>query len=82
MFLKKIVSKKNAFVEYRPLSDDQKHRVTSYVVIVDGKEVKEFTTQLEAEKWACENDYIIHVARVRHLQDKPNPAHWRRSDCK
>jgi hypothetical protein len=72
----------NAFVEYRPKSADQTAGVTHHVVEVDGKEVKQTNTQLEAEKWACSQGYTVHVARERHRQDKPNPAHWRVSDCK
>lgn len=71
----------NAYVEHRPRSDDQTHGITHHVVIVDGKEVNIFDTQLEAEKWACEEGYTVHVARERHRQDKPNPAHWREADC-
>ena len=71
----------NAYVEYRPLSSDQTHGVTHHVVIVDGKEYGPYITQLEAEKVACKAGYTVHVARQRHLQDKPNPAHWRKSDC-
>ena len=72
----------NAYVEYRPKSADQTRGVTHHVVIVNEKEVKEFKTQLEAEKWACGQGYTVHVARERHLQDRPNPAHWRKADCK
>ena len=72
----------NAYVEYRPKSTDQTHGVTHHVVIVDEEEVKKFSTQREAEEWACKNGYTVHVARERHRQDRPNPAHWRKSDCK
>ena len=72
----------SAYVEYRPKSNDQTHGVTHHVVEVNGKEVQTFSTQLEAEKWACKQGYTVHVARERHCQDKPNPAHWRVSDCK
>lgn len=71
----------NAYVEYRPLSSNQTHGVTHHVVIVGGKEHGPYKTQLEAEKSACQAGYAVHVARQRHLQDKPNPAHWRQSDC-
>jgi hypothetical protein len=43
----------NAYVEYRPKSSDQTHGVTHHVVEVNGVEVRQFNTQLEAEKWAC-----------------------------
>ncbi len=72
----------NAYVEYRPKSSDQTHGVTHHVVEVNGEEVRKFNTQLEAEKWACSQGHTVHVARERHRQDKPNPAHWRKSDCK
>jgi hypothetical protein len=77
----------SAYVEHRPLSDDKDCPVTGYVVIVkhpDGEteEVTGFKTQLQAEEWACDKGYTVHVARVRHLQDKPTPAHWRVADCK
>jgi IS5 family transposase len=73
----------NAYVEYRPKSDVQTHGVTHHVVIADGKEVGErHTTQLSAEKWACAKGYTVHVARERHRQHQPTPAHWRKSDCK
>ena len=72
----------NAYVEYRPKSSDQTHGVTHHVVIVDGQEVQTFSTQREAESWACSRGYTVHVARERHRQERPNPAHWRTSDCK
>lgn len=72
----------NAFVEYRPKSNEQTHGVTHHVVFVDGQEYGPFKTQLEAEKWACAQGHTVHVARERHRQDRPNPAHWRRSDCR
>jgi len=73
----------NAYVEYRPKSSEQTHGVTHHVVIVNEKEVgSQHTTQLAAEKWACTQGYTVHVARERHRQDRPTPAHWRKSDCK
>jgi hypothetical protein len=63
----------NAFVEYRPKSDQQTHGVTHHVVIVNEVEVQKFNTQLEGEKWACKAGYTVHVARERHRQDRPNP---------
>ena len=34
-------------------------------------------TQLEAIAWAKSNGHSPHVARVRHLNDKKKPDHWR-----
>lgn len=72
----------NAYVEYRPISSEQKHGVTHHVVIVNEEEVHEAKTQLNAEKWACRKGYTVHVARERHLQHRPDPAHWRIADCR
>jgi len=73
----------NAYVEYRPKSSDKTHGVTHHVVIVNGAEVgTTHKTQRAAEEWACGKGYTVHVARERHLQDRPTPAHWRKSDCK
>lgn len=71
----------NAYVEYRPKSAYQTHGVTHHVVIVDEEEVYETNLQSDAEAWACGKGYTVHVARERHLQDRPNPAHWRKADC-
>ena len=36
-----------------------------------------FKTQREAIEWAKKNGHMPHVARVRHLNDKKRPDHWR-----
>jgi hypothetical protein len=36
-----------------------------------------FKTQLEAIDWSRKNGYAPLVARVRHLNDKRKPDHWR-----
>jgi len=36
-----------------------------------------FKTQREAIDWSRENDHAPLVARVRHLNDKKVPDHWR-----
>ncbi len=71
----------NAYVEYRPKSSDQTHGVEYHVVIVNDAEVHRDTTQRAAENWACSRGYTVHVARERHRQDRPTPAHWRKADC-
>ena len=73
----------NAYVEYRPKSDDQTHGVTHHVVIVNDQEVGEiFRTQLSAEKWACAQGYTVPLPPQRHTQYLPTPAHYRVSDCR
>ena len=36
-----------------------------------------FKTQHEAIEWAKKTGHTPHVARVRHLNDKEKPHHWR-----
>jgi hypothetical protein len=67
-----------AFIEHRPLTTDPKAAATYHAVVVDGKDVKDFKTQREAEEWAKAQGYSpIHVARERHLQNRDVPDHWR-----
>jgi len=67
----------DAYVEYRPKAANQTAGVTHHVVIVNGREIKEFSTQKNAADWAKNQGYSTHVARERHLQDRDTPAHWR-----
>jgi hypothetical protein len=69
---------KEAFVEYRPKSHDKNAPVSRHVVIVDGNEEHTAKTQKEAAEWATRLEFIVHVARERHLQDQSQPAHWRK----
>jgi hypothetical protein len=36
-----------------------------------------FKTEREAIEWARKNNHLSLVARVRHLNDKKIPDHWR-----
>jgi len=40
-------------------------------------ELGKFNTQADAIGWAKKNGHTPHVARVRHLNDKKKPDHWR-----
>ncbi|KAB8309982.1 hypothetical protein EH228_11765 [Erwinia endophytica] len=71
------MSKKHAYVEHRPTSTNKHATTEHHVVIVDGKEVKKTNTQKDAADWAISMDFVVHVARERHLQDRDTPAHWR-----
>jgi hypothetical protein len=72
-----------AFVEHRPRSTDPQEMTRHYVIIVNGREVGgEFKTQEAAKVYACNAKYDpVHMARVRHLQDRDQPAHWRVDRC-
>ncbi|MGZ3862494.1 MAG: hypothetical protein ACXVPN_02735 [Bacteroidia bacterium] len=72
-----------AYIEHRPHASSEHVPTSHYVIIVGGKEVHgPFLTQASAKNKACSEGYHpIHVARQRHLQDKDQPAHWRRDPC-
>jgi hypothetical protein len=71
-----------AYVEHRPLSTSPTADVTHYAIIVSGVEVGSFKTQKEAKDAACRAGYSpVHVARVRHLQNRDIPDHWRKDPC-
>lgn len=67
----------HAYVEARPLSKNPGDPITGYVVIANNAIVHQNATQKGAADWSLRNGYSTHVARVRHLQDRAQPAHWR-----
>lgn len=71
-----------AFVEHRPRSTDPDTVTAHYTVVVDGRDNGTFQTQAAAKDKACLDGHRpVHVARVRHLQDRDTPAHWRVDPC-
>lgn len=67
------------FVEARPKGKPEGSPITEYVVEDHADHVlARFATQEEAIKWAKKHGDTPHVARVRHLNDKDKPDHWRR----
>jgi hypothetical protein len=68
----------NVYVEPRPKGRPQGSTIEDYVV-EDGADqvLKTFTTQKEAIDWAKQQGHHPLVARVRHLNEKKNPDHWR-----
>ena len=68
----------NVFVEARPKGRPEKSPIEGYVVEDHADdELVEFKTQEEAIRWAKSEGHVPHVARVRHLNDKKKPDHWR-----
>jgi hypothetical protein len=66
------------YVEARPKGRPEHSPITDYVVEDSADKVlKTTSTQKEAIDWAKANGHSPHVARVRHLNDKKNPDHWR-----
>ena len=67
------------FVVARPKGRSEGSHIADYVVEEQGDRVlKTFKTQAEAITWAKSQGHSPHVARVRHLNDKKIPDHWRR----
>lgn len=66
------------YVEARPKGAPEGSRIDDYVVEDHADHVlKTTSTQAEAIKWAKDNGHSPHLARVRHLNDKKKPDHWR-----
>ena len=68
----------NVYVEARPKGRPEGTAISDYVVEDHADSVLgTFRTQEEAITWAKRNGHAPHVARVRHLNDKKRPDHWR-----
>ena len=70
----------NVYIEARPKGRPEGTRIDDYVVEDRADHVLgTFRTQHEAISWAISNGHSPLVARVRHLNDKNKPDHWRAS---
>jgi hypothetical protein len=68
----------NVYVEARPKARAEGTRIDDYVVEDHADHVlSTFKTQREAIDWAKVQGHTPLVARVRHLNDKKKPDHWR-----
>jgi hypothetical protein len=66
------------FIEARPKGKSNDSLITNYVVEDHADRVlATFKTQGDAVFWAKKQGHAPHVARVRHLNDKKKPDHWR-----
>jgi hypothetical protein len=66
------------YIEARPKSQTADAPVTDDVVEDHADHVLgSFLTQTDAVYWAKKNGHTPHIARVRHLNDKKKPDHWR-----
>src|SRR6516165_3292162 len=69
----------NVFVEARPKGKPAGSPITDYIVETRADHVLgTFRTQEAATHWARIHGHSPHVARVRHLNDKDKPDHWRK----
>ena len=70
----------NVFVEPRPKGKQEGTPISDYVVEDHADHVlATVKTQEEAIHWAKSHGHTPHVARVRHLNDKKRPDHWRQA---
>lgn len=70
----------NVYVEARPKGTPEGSRIDDYVVEDHADSVLgTFKTQREAIDWAKQTGHTTLVARVRHLNDKKKPDHWRKA---
>jgi hypothetical protein len=68
----------NVYIEARPKGRPEGSAIQDYVVEDHANhELGTFKTQKEAIDWAKAQGHAPLVARVRHLNDKKNPDHWR-----
>ena len=68
----------NVYVEARPKGRPEGGPITDFVVEDHADHVLDtFKTQHEAIDWARRQGHHPLVARVRHLNDKKKPDHWR-----
>lgn len=68
----------NVYVEARPKGRPEGTPTEDYVVEEHtNQEMASFKTQEEAIKWAKGRGHSPLVARVRNLNDRKNPDHWR-----
>lgn len=66
------------YVEARPKGRPDGSPIDDYVVEDHANSVLHTArTQADAIAWAKRNGHSPHVARVRHLNDKKKPDHWR-----
>jgi hypothetical protein len=68
----------NVYIEARPKGRPEHTHIDDYVVEDHADHVLgTFKTQHEAILWARGMGHAPLVARVRHLNDKKTPDHWR-----
>jgi hypothetical protein len=68
----------NIFIEARPKGRPEGAPIENFVAEDHADHVLgTFRTQREAIDWAKAGGYSPLVARVRHLNDKKRPDHWR-----
>jgi hypothetical protein len=68
----------NVYVEARPKGCPEGSAIEGFVVEDHADHVlATFKTQREAIDWSTKQGHAPLIARVRHLNDKKKPDHWR-----
>jgi hypothetical protein len=68
----------NVYVEARPKGRPEGSAIEGFVVEDHADHVlATFKTQREAIDWSTKQGHTPLIARVRHLNDKKKPDHWR-----
>lgn len=68
----------NVYIEARPKGRPDNSPIDDFVVEDHAEHIlAAFKTQREATAWAQKEGHSPLVARVRHLNDKKKPDHWR-----
>ena len=68
----------NVYIEARPKGRPDGSAIQDYVVEDHADHVLgTFSTQREAIEWSKAKGHHPLIARVRHLNNKKNPDHWR-----
>ncbi len=68
----------NVYVEARPKGRPEGSAIEGFVVEDHADHVlATFQTQQEAIDWSTKQGHTPLIARVRHLNDKKKPDHWR-----
>ena len=68
----------NVYIEARPKGRQEGSAIDDYVVEDHADHVlATFKTQREAIDWSRKHGHAPLVARVRHVNDKKTPDHWR-----
>lgn len=71
----------NVFIEARPKGRPEGSPITDYVIEDgEGQVINVQTIQRHAVLWAKKRGFHPLIARVRHLNDKSIPDHWRSTE--
>ncbi len=71
-----------SYIEHRPHASSENVPTSHYVIVINGVDHGNYSTQAAAKTTACNQGHRpVHVARQRHLQDRAQPAHWRVDPC-